>query len=236
MNTSLKGRDWLMTQDWSVEEIETALDTADQLKADFRNGVPTLELAHKTAFLIFFDKSTRTRNAFEAGMTQLGGHAHFLDADVTQISHGETPADTGKILAAMGHGICVRHDLILGQGDRPGQQGPPAGRFRRAEQGLQIRPGFGETPPHHQLARREQSQRLGLRLVFERRRPARSRALDRARGHPAVLPVQQADDELLEVAVEEALLAGDLEVEDVSIQRPNLQSVFISLTGKELRD
>jgi len=43
MNTSLKGRDWLMTQDWSVDEIETALDTADQLKADFRNGVPTLE-------------------------------------------------------------------------------------------------------------------------------------------------------------------------------------------------
>ena len=51
-------------------------------------------------------------------MTQLGGHAHFLDADVTQISHGETPSDTGKILAAMGHGICVRHDLVLGEGNK----------------------------------------------------------------------------------------------------------------------
>ena len=29
MNTSLKGRDWLMTQDWSVEEIETALEEDD---------------------------------------------------------------------------------------------------------------------------------------------------------------------------------------------------------------
>ena len=28
----MKGRDWLMTQDWSDEEIELALDTADQLK------------------------------------------------------------------------------------------------------------------------------------------------------------------------------------------------------------
>ena len=59
MNTNLKGRDWLMTQDWSVDELELALDTADQLKADFKAGKPTLHLAHKTAFLIFFDKSTR---------------------------------------------------------------------------------------------------------------------------------------------------------------------------------
>jgi ornithine carbamoyltransferase len=88
------------------------------LKAKFRRGEPTQLLPRQTAFLLFFDKSTRTRNAFEAGMTQLGGHAHFLDADVTQISHGETPADTGKILASMGHGICIRHDLVLGEGNR----------------------------------------------------------------------------------------------------------------------
>jgi ornithine carbamoyltransferase len=28
----MQGRDWLMTQDWSDEEIELALDTADNLK------------------------------------------------------------------------------------------------------------------------------------------------------------------------------------------------------------
>jgi ornithine carbamoyltransferase len=94
------------------------LDTSSALKAKFHRGEPTLLLPHQTAFLLFFDKSTRTRNAFEAGMTQLGGHAHFLDADVTQISHGETPADTGKILASMGHGICIRHDLVLNEGNR----------------------------------------------------------------------------------------------------------------------
>jgi hypothetical protein len=54
----MKGRDWLMTQDWSDEEIELALDTANQLKEEFRSGVPTLHLPHKTLFLIFFDKST----------------------------------------------------------------------------------------------------------------------------------------------------------------------------------
>ncbi len=114
----LKGKNYIETQDLSDDEIRLLLDTAADLKAKFHRGEPSLLLPHQTAYLLFFDKSTRTRNAFEAGMTQLGGHAHFLDADVTQISHGETPADTGKILAAMGHGICVRHDLVLGEGNR----------------------------------------------------------------------------------------------------------------------
>jgi ABC-2 type transport system ATP-binding protein len=37
-------------------------------------------------------------------------------------------------------------------------------------------------------------------------------------------------------AVLPQLLAGDLDVDDVSIQQPSLQSVFIRLTGRELRD
>ncbi len=114
----LKGRDYIETQDLTRDELDLLLDTTTELKEKFHRGEPALLLPHQTAYLLFFDKSTRTRNAFEAGMTQLGGHAHFLDADVTQISHGETPADTGKILAAMGHGICVRHDLVLGEGNR----------------------------------------------------------------------------------------------------------------------
>jgi ornithine carbamoyltransferase len=116
--TSLKGHDYIETQDLSEDELGLLLDTSADLKAKYHRGEPTLLLPLQTAYLLFFDKSTRTRNAFEAGMTQLGGHAHFLDADVTQISHGETPADTGKILAAMGHGICVRHDLVLNEGNK----------------------------------------------------------------------------------------------------------------------
>src|SRR3954454_21033767 len=112
---SLKGRDYIETQDLSDAEIELLLNTATELKQKFHRGEPTQLLPHQTAFLLFFDKSTRTRNAFEAGMTQLGGHAHFLDSDATQISHGETPEDTGKILSSMGHGICIRHDLVLNE-------------------------------------------------------------------------------------------------------------------------
>jgi ABC-2 type transport system ATP-binding protein len=50
----------------------------------------------------------------------------------------------------------------------------------------------------------------------------------------AVLSVDAQGPGLLEVLP--AILGADLGVEDVSIQQPNLQSVFISLTGKELRD
>jgi N-acetylornithine carbamoyltransferase len=78
--------------------------------------VPTLHLLHKTLFLIFFDKSTRTRNSFEAGMTQLGGHAHFIDSETSQIAHGESPKDMGTILSGYGHGIAIRHDLVPGEG------------------------------------------------------------------------------------------------------------------------
>ena len=116
LTSRLRGRDWLMTQDWSDDEIELALDTADRLKAEFKAGVPTLHLPHKTAFLIFFDKSTRTRNSFEAGITQLGGHAHFIDSETSQIAHGESPKDMGIILSSYGHGIMIRHDLVPGEG------------------------------------------------------------------------------------------------------------------------
>ena len=67
--------------------------------------------------MLFLDKSTRTRNAFEAGMTQLGGHAHYLDADKTQVAHGESPKDMGIILSRYGEGLAIRHDLAPYEGN-----------------------------------------------------------------------------------------------------------------------
>ena len=112
--TGLRGKDFISTQDWTLEELETLLETSSYLKRKFALGEPTRLLVDKTLFMIFFDKSTRTRNAFEAGMTQLGGHAHDLNSDTMQISHGESPRDTGIILSRYGHGIAIRHDLEPG--------------------------------------------------------------------------------------------------------------------------
>ena len=115
---SLTGRDFIETIEWSVDELDETLAVAAELKEARRNGMPTRLLADKTIYLLFLDKSTRTRNAFETGMTQLGGHAIFLDADKTQVSHGESPKDTGIILSRFGEGIAIRHDLAPYEGNR----------------------------------------------------------------------------------------------------------------------
>ena len=113
----LTGRDFIETLDWTVEEIDEALAVASELKEARRRGEPHRLLPDKTIYLLFLDKSTRTRNAFETGMTQLGGHAIFLDADKTQVSHGESPQDTALTLARYGEGIAIRHDLVPGEGN-----------------------------------------------------------------------------------------------------------------------
>jgi ornithine carbamoyltransferase len=113
----LAGRDYISTADWSVEELGVALDVSRELKEALRNSKPHRLLEDKTLFMIFLDLSTRTRNAFEAGMTQLGGHAHFIDANTSQIAHGESPRDMGIILSSYGHGIAIRHDKVPGEGN-----------------------------------------------------------------------------------------------------------------------
>jgi ornithine carbamoyltransferase len=115
--SGLSGRDYISTADWSVDELGIALDVSHELKEAFRNGKPHRLLQDKTLFMIFLDLSTRTRNAFEAGMTQLGGHAHFIDANTSQIAHGESPRDMGIILSSYGHGIAIRHDKVPGEGN-----------------------------------------------------------------------------------------------------------------------
>jgi N-acetylornithine carbamoyltransferase len=113
----IRGRDYIETIDFSDEEIELLLDTSFDLKQKFKTGVSHKTLPDKTIFLFFFDKSTRTRNSFEAGITQLGGHAHFVEASSSQVAHGESPKDMGIILSSYGHGIAIRHDLIPGEGN-----------------------------------------------------------------------------------------------------------------------
>ncbi len=115
--SSLLGRDYIETLDWSVEEIETALAVAGELKADFKAGRPHRLLPDKTLFMLFLDRSTRTRNAFESGATQLGAHAIYLDGDKTQVAHGESPKDMGIILSRYGHGLAIRHDLAPYEGN-----------------------------------------------------------------------------------------------------------------------
>lgn len=109
MLTNLYGKDFITTEDWSVDEINALLEMAGDLKRRFACGEPHDHiLRSKTLFMLFFEESTRTRNSFESGITQLGGHAIYLTPSGTQVGHGENAKDTGMVLERYGHGIAVR--------------------------------------------------------------------------------------------------------------------------------
>ena len=74
----LYGRDFICTQDWKVEELMAALDLAAKMKRDRFSGRWTSILKHKTFLMFFYNPSVRTRLSFEAGLTELGGHAQFM--------------------------------------------------------------------------------------------------------------------------------------------------------------
>ena len=65
MKTKFYGKHFLNTQDWSKEELETALGLAFDLKKKFALNEQTSYLLHKTLYLLFFFSSMRTRTSFE---------------------------------------------------------------------------------------------------------------------------------------------------------------------------
>jgi ornithine carbamoyltransferase len=117
MKERLRGRHLITLDDWSTQEIDAAIEISAELKRLRAMGQPTELLRNKTLFMIFFEQSTRTRNSMEAAMTQLGGHAHDLTPDKMQLSHGETPKDTAKVLSRMGEAIAIRN-CFYGIGNR----------------------------------------------------------------------------------------------------------------------
>lgn len=105
---TLKGKHFVSTEDWSVDEINHLLDLSHDLKARKKKGEVSTLLQNQTIFMLFFEQSTRTRNSMSCGITQFGGNAIDLTPDKVQISHGETAKDTAIVLGRMGHAIACR--------------------------------------------------------------------------------------------------------------------------------
>jgi N-acetylornithine carbamoyltransferase len=108
MQTDLRGRDMITTQEWTKDEIDTILNVAFDLKRKRATGQPHPLLQDKVLAMLFFFSSTRTRASFEAGMAQLGGHAAFMESETTQIAHGDTAKEIGDILGRYFDGIAIR--------------------------------------------------------------------------------------------------------------------------------
>ena len=115
---TFRGRDFLTLLDWSREEVEQILDLALDLKRDRAIGQYHDDLLRaKTLFMLFYNQSLRTRNSFEAGMHQMGGHAHFLDPskiytpalEGKEIAYStERVSDVARVLSRMGEALAIR--------------------------------------------------------------------------------------------------------------------------------
>jgi len=114
---SLLGRDFLSVADLTAPEIEGIFERAARLKAEFRTGRrhARTPLAGRTLAMLFQRPSLRTRVTFEAGMTQLGGHAIYLTNDVV-LGARESVRDVARNLERFVDGVVVRtgpHEVVV---------------------------------------------------------------------------------------------------------------------------
>ena len=101
-------RHFLRLSDLSVNELQSLIGRAIELKRLQLQGSTLQSCSQKTLAMIFEQSSTRTRVAFETGMAQLGGQAVFLSPRDTQLGRGEPIKDTARVLAKMVDIVMIR--------------------------------------------------------------------------------------------------------------------------------
>jgi ornithine carbamoyltransferase len=96
-----------------VADLKAILAEAGRMKGARGNapkGVPDAEqpLAGRVVALVFEKPSTRTRVSFDVGVRQLGGETLVLSGGELQLGHGETIADTARVLSRFVDMIMIR--------------------------------------------------------------------------------------------------------------------------------
>ena len=95
------------------QELRKIIDHAREMK-DARQGQPKGTMDAEQPFaghmvaLIFEKPSTRTRVSFDVGVRQLGGQTMVLSGADMQLGHGETIADTARVLSRYVDMIMIR--------------------------------------------------------------------------------------------------------------------------------
>ena len=108
-------KDFLTLADWSAEELLAMLARARELKELLRRGQRPQTLQGRALAMFFEKPSLRTHVTFEAGMTQLGGHAILLRPEQVGIGTREAPSDVAQNLSRWVDGIMARtysHALV----------------------------------------------------------------------------------------------------------------------------
>ena len=112
-NESYEMNHFLDIHKTDAAELRGILDSAKAMKTA-RNGRPKgapdddLPLENHMVALIFEKPSTRTRVSFDVGVRQLGGQTMVLSGSEMQLGHGETIADTARVLSRYVDLIMIR--------------------------------------------------------------------------------------------------------------------------------
>jgi ornithine carbamoyltransferase len=94
-------------------DLRQIIDEAARMKSD-RTGQPRgaadkeAPLKDRMVALIFEKPSTRTRVSFDVGVRQMGGQTMVLSGSDMQLGHGETIADTARVLSRYVDLIMIR--------------------------------------------------------------------------------------------------------------------------------
>jgi ornithine carbamoyltransferase len=101
-------RHFLSLLDFTSDDLKSLIYHAIDVKQRLKQGVSHTPLVGKVLAMIFEKSSTRTRVSFEAGMSQLGGHAMFLSPKDIQLGRGELIEDSARVISSMVDGIMIR--------------------------------------------------------------------------------------------------------------------------------
>ena len=108
-------KDFITVADWPANELWSMIDRALVLRQNHRSGERERTLEGRTLAMYFEKPSLRTHVTFEAGMSQLGGHAILLKPDQIGIGTRESPEDVARALSRWVDGLMARtfsHELV----------------------------------------------------------------------------------------------------------------------------
>ena len=92
-------KDFISIRDYSPEELQSILDLAIQLKAEFKGGGNKPILKGKVLGMIFQKPSLRTRISFDMAMRHVGGDALYLSPNEIGLGQRESIADVARVLS-----------------------------------------------------------------------------------------------------------------------------------------
>ena len=109
----LNRKDLLGLIDASEAEITEILDLAHEFKTRIQRGEKKFScLEGKTATILFYENSTRTRTSFEQAAKYLGATTINIAAGTSSVAKGDTLVDTGKTLDAQKNDFMImRHPM-----------------------------------------------------------------------------------------------------------------------------